>query len=335
VAQQPSHSAREGAFYILVALVGLAAAVPLLGVENWPLELVVSFRLHILIGLVLVALLALLRRFRTLAAAIALIALINAGDVAATFAGSAQLATEESSVEDDARLKVMFANVQAQSQDHIALIAEIERLEPDVVVLAEVTPDWIDGLAGLADTFPYRIEMPRHHPFGMALLSRWPLDDAASGIVQLPSPPTWEGDGAVSIIARIESAAGPVTVVGLHPLPPLLLGGSYSLRNVQMAVMADEIAQLPQPVVAVGDLNMTPWSPTLRHFMDETGLRRPNVAPTWPVRLGWAGLPIDHILLSRDLTFHRIERAGNIGSDHRPLFAVIAIGASQGSPGTP
>jgi endonuclease/exonuclease/phosphatase (EEP) superfamily protein YafD len=46
-------------------------------------------------------------------------------------------------------------------------------------------------------------------------------------------------------------------------------------------------------------------------------------------------LPLDHILLSRDLAFRRIERGGDIGSDHRPVFAVVAMDGAQGSLDTP
>jgi len=318
----------------VAAVVGFLTALPLLGLDAWLLELLVSFRVHILIGLVLVALLALIRRFRWIAACLAIAALVNAGDVAATFLGSAQMLASEAVETDDQALKVLFANVQMGGDNPGEITAEIERLDPDVIVLAEATPALDAALGDLSARYPNKISEPRQHPFGMILLSKWPFDEAGTDIVMLPRPTEWEIAPPVAIVARIETATGPVTVIGLHPFPPLM-GQAFAVRNYQLDVMADVIAQQPPPVIALGDLNATPWSPTLRRFMKNAGLQGPNILATWPVALGPAGLPLDHILLSRDLTFRRIERGGDVGSDHRPVFAVVAMDGVQGSPGTP
>jgi len=329
--QTRPRSAFEATVYIVAALVGFVAAVPLLGVDNWPLELLVSFRLHLLIGLVLVALVALLRRHRLIAAAVALAALINAGDVAATYFESAQMSADPTAATASPGLKLLFANVLRANGDHGGLLDEIARRDPDVIVLVEVTQAWDDALAGLASAYPYELAQPREHAFGMVLLSRSPLDEAGTEIIMLPRPPEWESDPPVALVARIETASGPVTVVGVHPFPPLS-GAGYALRNFQLDMMADLVAQQPQPVMAVGDFNATPWSPALRRFIKQTGLRGPNIAPTWPALLGPAGLPIDHVLISRDLRLLSIERGAEIGSDHRPLFAVVT---PQGAADTP
>ena len=328
-------SVLEPSFYVIVALVGLVAAVPLVGLEAWPLELIVNFRLHILIGLVVVALLALVRRYRWLASCLALLALINGGDVVGTVLGSAQFHADDKAVSELPELRVMFANAQRRNDDYDALVAEITHFGPDIVVVAEATDAWAAALGGLSESYPYIISVPRQHAFGMVLLSRFPpMDNNSAEVVLLPTTASWETGPPVAIVARIETEAGPVTVAGLHPYPPLV-GDFYVVRNQQMDLLADVIAQQTPPVIAVGDFNATPWSPALRSFMDATGLGGPNILATWPTALGLAGLPIDHILLSRDLTLKRIERGPEIGSDHRPLLAVVVFGADQGSPGTP
>jgi endonuclease/exonuclease/phosphatase (EEP) superfamily protein YafD len=242
--------------------------------------------------------------------------------------------SSDAAISNGQALKVLFANAQAVSDNPRQVIAEIERLDPDVIVLAEATPTLDAAIGNLSATYPYKISEPRQHPFGMILLSKWPFDGAGTDIVMLPRPTEWETEPPVAIVARIETSAGLVTVIGVHPFPPLM-GQAYAVRNYQLDVMADVIAQQPPPVIAVGDFNATPWSPTLRRFMNDAGLQGPNILTTWPVALGLAGLPLDHILLSRDLAFRRIERGGDIGSDHRPVFAVVMIGGAQGSPGTP
>ncbi|MEM7123281.1 MAG: endonuclease/exonuclease/phosphatase family protein [Pseudomonadota bacterium] len=325
--QPQRRSILEAGFYVLVGLIGLVAAAPLTGVEAWPLELVVSFRLQILVLLVLIALLAVIRRHRWIAACLALVALVNLGDVAGTAIASSQ-ATATGVIHDDAvTVKVLFANASRYNGNHRPMIAEIARLDPDVVVVAETTQAWADALSRLSPLYPHIVAAPREHSFGMMLLSRLPLTgDENQQIEALPAPSDWQTE-PVMILANVETDAGPVLIAGLHPYPPLHQS-AYHLRNAQLDAMAQLIAHEEGPVIAVGDLNATPWSPTFRRFLDRTALEGPNIMPTWPTILGPAGLAIDHILLSRSLDLQSIERGSDIGSDHRPLFAVVVIGAS-------
>ena len=310
----------------MVGLVGLVAAVPLAGLEAWPLELIVSFRLQILVLLVLIALLAVIRRFRWMAACLALIALVNLGDVAGTAIASSQSIATGVRDEDKVTVKVLFANAERDNGNHRALIAEIARLDPDVVVVAEATQAWADALAKLSPLYPHIIAAPRQHAFGMVLLSRLPLVAGdREQVVALPTPPGWQTEPPVMILTEVETDAGPIAIAGLHPYPPLV-ASFYSLRNEQLNAMAQIIAHEARPVIAMGDLNATPWSPTFRRFLDHTGLEGPNILPTWPTALGPAGLAIDHILLSRSLDLQSMERGSDIGSDHRPLFAVVVVG---------
>ncbi len=310
---------------MLVGLAGLVAAIPLTGLEAWPLELIVSFRLQILVLLVLIALLAVIRRYRWLAACLALVALVNLGDVAGTAVASAQATATGVTDDDNVTVKVMYSNAKHDNADHRALIAEIARVDPDIVVVAEATQAWSDALAKLSPLYPYMITAPREHAFGMMLLSRLPLTgDESQQVVALPTPSDWQTEPPVMIIAEVETDAGPVAIVGLHPYPPLV-ASFYSIRNAQLDAMAQMIANEARPVIAIGDLNATPWSPTFRRFLDRTGLKGPNIMPTWPAALGVAGLAIDHILLSRSLDLQTIERGSDIGSDHRPLFAIVVV----------
>lgn len=324
--QPQRRSVLEASFYVLVGLVGLVAAVPLTGLEAWPLELVVSFRLQILVLLVLISLLAVIRHFRWIAACLALVALVNLGDVAGTAIASSQATATGVIDEDAATVKVLFVNASRENGNHRALIAEIARQDPDVVVVAEATPSWADALSKLSPLYPHIVAAPREHSFGMMLLSRLPLlGDESQQIVPLPTPAEWQSGPPVAIMAHIETDAGPVLVAGLHPYPPLY-EAAYHMRNAQLDALAQMIAHEEGPVIVVGDLNTTPWSPTFRRFLDRTALKGPNILPTWPTAFGPAGLAIDHVLLSHNLDLQSIKRGSDIGSDHRPLLAVVIVG---------
>ncbi len=81
------------------------------------------------------------------------------------------------------------------------------------------------------------------------------------------------------------------------------------------------------PAAVAGDLNTTPWSREFRRLLAQSGLDGPLLRPrTLPARLGWAGLPIDHVLAGGGLRVAAVEPGPDLGSDHRPVVARL-VGA--------
>ena len=79
----------------------------------------------------------------------------------------------------------------------------------------------------------------------------------------------------------------------------------------------------------MGDMNATPWSPVLRHFMEQNGLRDSalgyGVHPTWFSRWLPLGIPIDQILHSDGITVLDRRVGPDVGSDHFAVTADIAL----------
>ena len=109
-------------------------------------------------------------------------------------------------------------------------------------------------------------------------------------------------------------------------------------RNRQLDDAVYLLEDITDPLVVLGDFNETPWSPALCRFAEELDLHGFNVAATWPVWYEFAGIPIDHALISNELLFSRIEIGPNIASDHRPIVVDVLLDpllGGKGSPGTP
>ncbi|MEO1035756.1 MAG: endonuclease/exonuclease/phosphatase family protein [Pseudomonadota bacterium] len=214
-----------------------------------------------------------------------------------------------------ARLRVLHANVLTSNVDHDALLARIRATEPNIVLLQEVDQAWLDALADLRTAFPHRLELPRTDNFGIAAYSRWPRTE----LQRVDLTP----DGPPAIALQIPTQVGRVHVLSLHPVPPV--GRAYSdLRNRQLAAAAAMMARWPDTKLAVGDLNITPWSPHFRTFIDTAGLRDARhwqgLHASWPASLPWLAIPIDHALPGDRLRTDRFESAWLSGSDHATLF---------------
>jgi endonuclease/exonuclease/phosphatase (EEP) superfamily protein YafD len=133
------------------------------------------------------------------------------------------------------------------------------------------------------------------------------------------------------VIARIEAgdgaATGAILVIATHPPPPM--SAQYAdWHDRQTAALADLVAASRDPVVLVGDLNATPGSEAHRRLL-AAGLRDTRQGhgwqPTWPASLGWAGIPIDHLLVSPAVGCPRRDLSPDLGSDHRGVVADLRV----------
>lgn len=161
--------------------------------------------------------------------------------------------------------------------------------------------------------------MPREDNFGIGLFSRLPLERAEVVYVGAAGVP--------SIVARIRTAAGPLTVVATHPLPP---GGAVytQLRDEQLERLPD-LLPTAGAALLVGDLNVTPWNRNFRLLLARTGLRDSSkgrgVQPTWPAESLLFAIPLDHCLHTPDIAILRKEIGENVGSDHYPVIVDFAM----------
>jgi endonuclease/exonuclease/phosphatase (EEP) superfamily protein YafD len=82
-------------------------------------------------------------------------------------------------------------------------------------------------------------------------------------------------------------------------------------------------------VIIAGDLNLSPWSPYYARLVRETGLadirKGFGLLPTWPTHLRPMMIPIDHCLVSPDISVSRVRTGEHIGSDHLPLIVDLMV----------
>jgi endonuclease/exonuclease/phosphatase (EEP) superfamily protein YafD len=215
---------------------------------------------------------------------------------------------------DDASptLVLASANVHAGNRDAAPLATWLRAQPADVVVLVELTPAYAEGLQqALADAYPHHAFFAEDSPFGMGLLSRLPLREVVR---------TDSADGIPSLAATVDTAQGPVRVIAAHPMPPLAPHWQQA-RDDLLRSLAHEARG--RPTVVAGDLNATPWSRALADASD-AGLRRATgLAPTWPSAN--VGIPIDHVLAGPGWRRGETARGPDIGSDHRPIRAVLFL----------
>jgi endonuclease/exonuclease/phosphatase (EEP) superfamily protein YafD len=216
----------------------------------------------------------------------------------------------------DARvIRVVALNVAAENRDRARVIGFVRATRPDVLVMTEVNDFWVKALDAVAGDFPIRRLEPRESHYGIALLSRLPL-------TILDGKPA----GAHALVARL--AQPRLTLVGTHAVPPLT-PQLLMRRNQEFAVLAAFIRRQAEPVVLVGDLNSSSWSPAFRDLLRDAGLRDSRlgrgVQYTWPAWLPMVQIPIDHALVSPGVRVHGRFVGERVGSDHLPVVVDVSV----------
>jgi endonuclease/exonuclease/phosphatase (EEP) superfamily protein YafD len=228
------------------------------------------------------------------------------------------LATPAAATPAGAPVKVLTANVEFTNRSADRLLALVRAESPDVVVLVEYTPLWSTLVDELRRSHPNFLELPQERSTGIALFSRLPLDSVQR--LPLGTQPAIE--------ARVRSAAGSFTLVGVHLRSPTS-GWRAGQRNWQYELLARYTERTPGPLIVTGDFNTTPYSPYFASWIERTGLtdsrRGRGLTFSWPAFLPIAGIPIDHCVVSKDFRVISERRLSGIGSDHYPILTVLAL----------
>ena len=310
----------RGRLVTLVGLLQVAAiltiafsVVTLLRTDHFALQLFSHFRLqYLVISLLLFVVFAVLRSPRYAAALLA-VALLNASLVLPWYLDKHESAS-------GADLKLLLANVLSTNTKYEQLFDLLDAEDPDVVVLLEVSPEWLVAMDPLRLTYPYSYAEARDGNFGIALFSRLPL----KSVGHVDSPPF----GYPTINATLAVREHSLHLVATHPTHPL---GKrrYAARNKHLESLPALLQNPAGTTVLVGDLNTSMWGINYRLLEAKTGFRNARrgfgIAPTWPTFLPFAMIPIDHVLVSKDVGVRSVHVGQRIGSDHLPLVVTITL----------
>lgn len=217
-----------------------------------------------------------------------------------------------------AQATIATANVQFYNGDRGATRAVIAALDIDLVALQEVTGDDEQELR-TNPRWPFQVWSGRADVTRLALLSR----------KRIVTHSTHSFDGVTVIEALVDLGESPLRVFVVHPSSPTD-PEAVARRNRQLAMLARELdsERHPEPVLLLGDFNLTPGAPMWRTFTGYTGLRRaPGPSPaTWPWFLGPFGIAIDHVL-ARGAALGEVTAFPIPGSDHRGVIGSVFIAA--------
>ena len=296
----------------------MATACRVLAPFNWLADAAAHFPVqYAALAFVVFITLAWLRRVWWAVAALA-VAVINAAVCAPEFSSAAP----EANVAGGIPFRAATVNVLYRNQQYERVIDFVRAENADFVTFVEVDERWSTALSALADVYPHRFATRGTPGRGVLLLSRWPLENATSLALA--------GAGEPAIKATVQIEGHPLDVLAVHAHWPMGAQRSRQ-RNDQLRALAREAHNRTHPLVLLGDLNISPFSPHFDAMLAEAALRSAAAGfgwqPTWPTFFPPAGIPIDHVLISSDVAVRAFRRGPPVGSDHWPVIADLVLPA--------
>ena len=307
----------------LVTFVGLLQAaavltiafsiVTLLPADHFALQLFSHFRLQYLVVSFLLLLVFIALRRRGYAGALLLVCLLNGSFIFPWY-----FDTQEHDKGTD--LTFLLANVLSSNTHYERLFDLLDEEDPDVIALLEVSPDWLVELDALRSDYPFSYAEARDGNFGIALFSRLPITSAD----HVDSPPF----GYPTIFASLKIGNDSLHLVATHPMIPVNKT-FFEARNEQLQSLPALLQKTAGTTVLIGDLNSGMWEPNYRALEEATGLRNSRrgfgILPTWPTFMPFAMIPIDHVLVSKEIGVKSVHTGRRIGSDHLPLIVTLVL----------
>ena len=221
-------------------------------------------------------------------------------------------------------------NFITQEIDYDLIVDTIKRCGADVVGLQEILDEGTDP-AFVAQTkiiaerlgfyyyFAKAIDFGENNPYGIALVSRYPI--ISTEVVFIPDPQVRKYDGyyetRVLLKTTIDVGGGLNVLVSHFGLNP----------DEQENAVQTVISNLPKKrCVLMGDFNMEPDNPILNPIMQRLYDTAHNFSsPKLSFPSDTPRVKIDYIFVSEDLRVCDADIPEIISSDHRPHIATIEI----------
>lgn len=232
-------------------------------------------------------------------------------------------------------VSVLAYNVLFQGSDHQRSVALIQKSDPDIVCLREVTPAFVGTFRrALGRTYPHQRFRPKQGTWGLGIVSKYRL----SGFRRFPAKPHRLPAGQ----AVVHLPRGPLTVVCVHLMPPVAkrrasdgvlasMEKNAELRRRQGRYLARRFRRHRGPILIAGDFNEGASGAaldTLRRSGFENACQGDGAhcGATWPVdTFFWpAAFDIDHIL-GRGVVFSGAQVLKGGGSDHFAIYARFQV----------
>lgn len=241
------------------------------------------------------------------------------------------------------QLKVLTYNIHGEAEILEPMVSILRACDADLIALQELSHEAADCFkADLQERYPYMALYP--HPQasrGQGVLSRFPI--TAENYWQNPHIAKHT---LGHLRVQLDVDGRPITLYNAHPIHPGMGDDGFSTRprGAEIDVVLAQASRDTTPILIMGDFNMTDQSEDYQRitarFGDSFGAVGSGMGFTFPDLSDFQSLPsywplpvrlfrflrLDYIFYNADFQpLHAYVWPTAGGSDHRPVFAVLAL----------
>lgn len=329
-------SLKYGIFYLLALnsiLIFLVTLLSLLyDIQYWYIKALDFPRLQVFIaGLICLFLLLLIKtkwkkakKFLIAAVLIAVIIQMYFLFPYTSFAEKEVKTLKEEEVSQKDLFSLMLANVWMKNDNVSGFLEIVFQHQPDILLVMETNQWWINQLKKLNQYYSYSMSYPLDNTYGMALYSKFPLNNQEILFLKHDSVPSFH--------ARVNLHNNKIfNFHGVHPVPPKPSEYPDNIGEEEIALIkvGKMVSAEKNPSLVAGDFNDVAWSFTSRLFEEECKINNVRIgrglyssfnAKSWIWR--W---PLDHVYVTDEFKLSEISRLPEFGSDHFPILVELGL----------
>ncbi len=208
------------------------------------------------------------------------------------------------------QLKIATFNKLYSNQDYESTDKVLKRVNADILGLTEITEKDKESILSLKD-YPYQLSRSSRNEATISVYSKFPLKIVNN--VEIPA----------ALVTQTTINQLLYTIILVHP-KPMLNPNWLAGRNDELKSLAEYISTLNNPVIVLGDFNITPWSNSYKLLSNITTIK--NASKGTGIHFTTNGLinaQVDHIFVPSGTQINSFNVEDVLGSDHKLVWCSI------------
>lgn len=304
-------------FYFILSGIAFASIIPHLFPNYWLTDVFSHFKLQYLILLLIFLLPASLFLIKNRIFSVFLI--LGLIFLNSWFILPLYLSNSEKTEASGETLSILSMNLLASNTNYSEALELIREMDPDVVVLLELSEEWEKQMQVLHPQFPFQKMLAQTNNFGIGILSKIPMVSSVTNFGK-GFPP--------SILCEMKIKGLPIFILATHPVPPVNQE-KFIFRNEQLGEILKFSKNQKENFILVGDLNTSSFSKHFQEVLEKGDLKDSRkgfgIFSSWPTDYWIMRTTLDHFLLKGEMQVLKRTTERNIESDHLPVYLQVRL----------